>query len=100
MRRLRQLRDEALQDNEPETEILVISATDPLNLVGILTDTGRVPATSQNRVALVNGRPVAAITGGELEWLEDLDETTRLAVEAELPAEQDASSSSVIPRAQ
>ena len=85
VRRLRQLRDEALQDNEPETEILVISATDPLNLVGILTDTGRVPATSQNRVALVNGRPVAAITGGELEWLEDLDETTRLAVEAELP---------------
>ena len=85
VRRLRQLREEAQQNNEGDPEILVISAADPLNLVGILTDTGRVPATSQNRVALVDGRPVAAITGGELEWLEDLDQTTRLAVEAELP---------------
>lgn len=84
VRRLRQLRDE----EEPATaqpEVLVISAADPLNLVGILTDGGRVPAVSQNRIALLDGRAVAAVTGGELEWLEDLDDETRERVEAELP---------------
>ena len=85
VRRLRQLREESEGQRDADPEILVISAADPLNLVGIITDTGRVPATSQNRVALLDGRPVAAIAGGELEWLEELDEATRLRVEAELP---------------
>ena len=81
---MRQLRDEDGQSGG-RPEILVISATDPLNLVGILTDGGRVPAVSQNRVAMLDGRAVAAVTGGELEWLEDLDDQAREMVEAELP---------------
>ncbi len=94
VRRLRQLREEA-EGSEAEPEVLVLSAADPLNLVGIITDSGRVPATAQNRVALLDGRPVAAVTGGELEWLEELDESTRERVEALLPA----SSTSRQPRA-
>ena len=85
VRRLRQLRDGDGQGGG-QPEILVISATDPLNLVGILTDGGRVPAVSQNRVAMLDGRAVAAVTGSEIEWLEDLDDRTRELVEAELPA--------------
>ena len=84
VRRLRQLRDGDGQGGG-QPEILVISATDPLNLVGILTDGGRVPAVSQNRVAMLDGRAVAAVTGSEIEWLEDLDDQAREMVEAELP---------------
>lgn len=84
VRRLRQLREES-EGSAAEPEVLVLSAADPLNLVGIITDSGRVPSTAQNRVALLDGRPVAAVTGGELEWLEELDEPTRGRVEAELP---------------
>ena len=91
MRRLRQLRDGDGQGGG-QPEILVISATDPLNLVGILTDGGRVPAVSQNRVAMLDGRAVAAVTGSEIEWLEDLDDRTRELVEAELPAGSSAPS--------
>lgn len=81
VRRLRQLRDE-----ESTREVLVISAADPLNLVGILTDHGRVPATASNRVAFLDGHPVAAITAGEIEWLEDLDEEDRERITGHLPS--------------
>ena len=42
------------------SERVVLSATDPLNLVGILTPGPRVPAFSQNRVEFVDGVPVDA----------------------------------------
>jgi ATP-dependent Lhr-like helicase len=40
-------------------ERVELSAADPLNLVGVLTPGARVPATLGNRVALVDGVPVA-----------------------------------------
>lgn len=45
---------------------MVISGADPLNLVGILTQHPRVISTASNRVAYLNGKPLAALQGGEV----------------------------------
>jgi ATP-dependent Lhr-like helicase len=70
--RLRRLRDEP-----PRDEWQIISAADPINLIGIITRDARVPATNFNRVLFVNGRPLAAAESRELRWLTDPDDTTR-----------------------
>lgn len=49
---------------------LVLSAADPLNLVGIVTEHARVPAFAHNRILFHNGRPVAALVGQETVFLE------------------------------
>ena len=64
IRQLRQLRDEV-----PPQEILVISAADPLNLIGILTKHDRIPSTASNRVAYLDGHPVASLQAEEVRWL-------------------------------
>ncbi|MEK6257087.1 MAG: DEAD/DEAH box helicase [Planctomycetota bacterium] len=64
IRQLRQLRDEV-----PPQEVLVISAADPLNLVGILTKHDRIPSTASNRVAYLDGHPVASLQAEEVRWL-------------------------------
>jgi ATP-dependent helicase Lhr and Lhr-like helicase len=59
----------ALRKLEKADERVVLSAADPLNLVGILTPEARVPAVHTNRVLLQDGLPVAALEGGELRRL-------------------------------
>jgi ATP-dependent helicase Lhr and Lhr-like helicase len=54
-------------------ELLVLSAADPLNLVGILTPQARVPAIHTNRLLLKDGLPVAALEAGEVRKLADID---------------------------
>ena len=49
-----------------------ISATDPLNLVGIVTSGDRVPALSGNRVLFEQGVPTAVQAGGEVRFLTDV----------------------------
>ena len=61
---LRRLRDEGATQ-----ELVVISGADPLNLVGIITRQERVPCTASNRVAFLDGMPVACLQGGEVRWL-------------------------------
>ncbi|GAB4150668.1 MAG: DEAD/DEAH box helicase [Planctomycetaceae bacterium] len=61
VRQLRKLRDE-----ETSAELVVLSAADPLNLVGILTEHARVPSTAANRVAYHNGEPLAKFQGGDV----------------------------------
>ena len=68
---VRQLR--TLRDAEPtEQELVTISAADPLNLIGILTDDARVPATASNHVAYLEGVPVACLQGGALHFYRSL----------------------------
>jgi ATP-dependent helicase Lhr and Lhr-like helicase len=55
----------------------VLSAADPLNLVGILTRDARVPATRANRILFVNGRAVAAMESRTIRWIAEADEETR-----------------------
>ena len=61
---LRRLRDEGSTQ-----ELVVISGADPLNLVGIITRQERVPCTASNRVAFLDGLPVACLHGGEVRWM-------------------------------
>ena len=53
------------RNREPDDRIAVVSASDPLNLAGILTPGPRVAATLGNRLAYRNGVPIAAMEGGE-----------------------------------
>jgi ATP-dependent Lhr-like helicase len=52
-------------------ELTVISAADPLNLVGILTPGPRITAIVANRLLLRDGLPVAALDSGQIIKLED-----------------------------
>ena len=49
-----------------------VSATDPLNLAGIVTGGELVPAIARNRVLFDQGVPVAVQAGGEVRFLREL----------------------------
>jgi ATP-dependent Lhr-like helicase len=70
--RLRQVRDLPAQQDWQ-----VVSAADPLNLIGIVTSQARVPATRGNRIAFLDGRPIASREGGQIRWLADADDAIR-----------------------
>tara|TARA_R110002095_G_scaffold113878_1_gene99428 strand:- start:20 stop:1117 length:1098 start_codon:yes stop_codon:yes gene_type:complete len=55
---------------EPQPDVIVVNATDPLNLVGILTPGLRIPANSANRIAFVGGEAVAVRLGEEIRLLQ------------------------------
>jgi ATP-dependent Lhr-like helicase len=78
---LRKHRDEPFGENWS-----VISAVDPLNLVGIVSRDMRVPAMRGNRIALRNGRPIAASESKVIRWLTDVDEISRRHAERLLTA--------------
>ncbi|NVB85149.1 MAG: DEAD/DEAH box helicase [Kofleriaceae bacterium] len=50
----------------PAAEVSRVSATDPMNLVGVLSPGPRVPAIVGNAVLYVDGQPVASLEGGQL----------------------------------
>ena len=81
---IKQLR--ALRDQESRGELVVVSAVDPLNLVGILTDHSRVPSTAGNRVAYMDGVPVAALVAGEVGFFSELSNEARAAIAERLGA--------------
>jgi ATP-dependent Lhr-like helicase len=53
-------------------ELVGLSGADPLNLVGLLTPGGRLPALTGNRVLYRDGVPIALAAGGEVRFLEPL----------------------------
>ncbi len=61
-----------LRDNKAAEELVVIPASDPLNVVGLLTSHSRVPSRPSNRVAFRNGEPIAHAISGEVTWYVDL----------------------------
>jgi len=63
----------AVRKLEKIDELVVLSAADPLNLVGILTPEARVAAIHRNRILLKDGLPIAAAEGGQLRRLADSD---------------------------
>jgi ATP-dependent helicase Lhr and Lhr-like helicase len=63
----------AVRKLERIEELVVLSAADPLNLVGILTPETRVAAIHRNRVLFRDGLPVAAAEGGQLRRLAESD---------------------------
>ena len=61
----------------PSDESVIISAADPLNLVGIITKHSRVPASAHNRIVLLNGKPIATLINGDVNFLEMVRATQR-----------------------
>ena len=75
---IRQLR--LLREAEKTDEFVVISAADPLNLVGILDDQPRVPSVASHRLVYLNGRCVGTMIADD-KWLSPtLNETTEIVV--------------------
>ena len=52
-----------------------VSGADPLNLVGVITPGDKLAAISNNRLLYRNGVPVAVMTQGEIQFLEELEKT-------------------------
>jgi ATP-dependent Lhr-like helicase len=71
----------ALRESPAQGELVVLSAADPLNLVGILTTDPRVPSTASNRVAYRDGSPVAALRAGEVVWFGNVSPETIAGIE-------------------
>jgi ATP-dependent Lhr-like helicase len=59
----------AVRRMEKVDELIVLSATDPLNLVGILTPEARIASVYRNKLLLRDGLPIAALEGGQLRRL-------------------------------
>ena len=66
------------QKNETrELPPVVISATDPLNLIGSLLPGERIPAVHTNRILFKNGLPVAKQLNGVTTFLTNVDSASR-----------------------
>ncbi len=61
----------------PGNERAGISATDPLNLVGILTSGDKVPRLHVNRLLFEKGTPIAVQCGGDVRYLMALPEAAQ-----------------------
>ena len=65
------------RDAQPDEKWYIISAADPLNLAGILTPGGRIPATHKNALALRDGQVLATLIAGDVEYFQPLDEAQK-----------------------
>ena len=74
--------------SDPTGNMVVVSACDPLNLVGILTPGDRVPAVPGNRIVFRDGVPAASLEAGNLVIRSGNDETTATQVHALLQLRQ------------
>jgi len=61
----------ALRKEGATGETILLSAVDPLNLVGVLTPEAKVAAIASNRILLRDGVPIAAIEAGKVRRLVD-----------------------------
>jgi ATP-dependent Lhr-like helicase len=77
--RLREIRRQG-----PDGRLVVISAADPLNLVGILTSGERVRAVAANRIAYRDGLAVSVMEGDYLRPLAELESAVAMDAAAAL----------------
>jgi ATP-dependent Lhr-like helicase len=54
-------------------EWVSLSGADPLNLAGILTPGAKIAALTGNRIVFKDGLPIAALAGGKVEFLAEID---------------------------
>jgi ATP-dependent Lhr-like helicase len=62
-----------IRRREDSGEWVSLSGADPLNLCGILTPGARLAALTGNRLLFRDGVPVAVLSGGEVQFLAELD---------------------------
>ena len=60
-----------MKKQSPGAEIVVVAASDPLNLVGIVVPGLRIPSGTNNRIAYFEGDPIAVCLGSEIKMLKD-----------------------------
>lgn len=65
------------KNNLDEKLNVVVSACDPLNLVGIVVPGNRVAAQNNNRIIFKGGKPVAVQNGKDVQFLEKVDEKSQ-----------------------
>lgn len=75
IRKLRHLRDE-----QPQNELVFVAASDPLNLVGILTRETRIPATAHTQIAYLDGHAVAVLQAGTIHFRANVSHEIRTAI--------------------
>jgi ATP-dependent Lhr-like helicase len=63
----------AVRRQEASGDLVSLSAADPLNLAGIITPGAKVPALTNNRVLYRDGAPVATLTGGQSDFLVEME---------------------------
>ncbi len=69
---------------QPDGTRVAVSASDPLNLLGILTPGSRLPAVAGNRLLYRDGLPEAILLNGEVRFLETLSAATQWQVQEQL----------------
>jgi ATP-dependent Lhr-like helicase len=65
----------AVRKMEKADELIVLSAVDPLNLVGVLTPEDRVAAIYRNRILYRDALPIAAPEGGQVRRLAQAEQS-------------------------
>jgi ATP-dependent helicase Lhr and Lhr-like helicase len=68
----------SLRKSKPSGELIMLSAADPLNLIGVLTPGPRITAIGANRLLLRDGAPVAALEAGKIINLNGDSDTTEI----------------------
>jgi ATP-dependent helicase Lhr and Lhr-like helicase len=63
----------SIRRKEPDGALISVSATDPLNLVGIVLPGARVPVIPTNRILYRDGVPIAVLEAGQERYLVDLE---------------------------
>jgi ATP-dependent Lhr-like helicase len=60
----------SIRKQPPAAELITLSGADPLNLIGILTPGGRLPALAANRILFRDGNPVAVLESSQVRNLD------------------------------
>jgi ATP-dependent Lhr-like helicase len=68
----------------PSEEWVSLSGADPLNLLGVLTPGPRLAALASNRIVFRDGLPIAALAGGKVQLLSDVDKAVAWEAEKRL----------------
>ncbi len=76
VKRLREVRRQKGADR-----LVAISASDPLNLIGVITPGKRIPSYLNNRILFKNGEPIAIKEGKDLQFLKDLEKKEKWTVQ-------------------
>jgi len=91
--RLREVRRET-----PDGKLIVLSAADPLNLIGIITSDERIRAVPATRIAWRDGIAVSVMEGDYVRPLANLDETAAMHAATALAGRRVAASSGWVGR--
>jgi ATP-dependent Lhr-like helicase len=74
----------SLRKAKPSGELIMLSAADPLNLIGVLTPGPRITAIGANRLLLRDGVPIAALEAGQVINLNGDSDTTEQEIQQSL----------------